>query len=183
MRSRPATLTAAITVSLVLRCGLVGAAAAQNPPPQHLIPQSLQLEHRDTLERLTTLTHRRGPVGVAARDALALLKTHMARESEYILPPLALLPDLAAGKVTPDMKWALPMCDQVKAEREQLLQEHDRITDLMNALLAAARRTRDKEAQDFAEAAVGDSLNDQELLLPMTLLVGDILRAKLPAGQ
>ena len=78
---------------------------------------------------------------------LALFKAHIARETEFILPPLTLLPELADGKVTPDMKWALAMCDRVKAEQEQIFQEHTQVTTAMNALAAAARRAHDKVAQ------------------------------------
>jgi hypothetical protein len=163
--------------------GPLGSAVAQQPAPPHLIPQSLQIEHEDTLERLTILTHRPGAVGAEARKALVLFKAHIARESEFILPPLTLLPELADGKVTPDMKWALAMSDRVKTEREQIFQQHTQITDAMNALAVAARAAHDKVAQEFAEAAVGDSLNDAELLEPMVLLIGDYLRAKLPPGQ
>jgi hypothetical protein len=36
---------------------------------------------------------------------------------------------------------------------------------------------------DFAQGAVADSLNDIELLEPMSIVIGDYLKAKLPAGQ
>ena len=81
------------------------------------------------------------------------------------------------------MKWAIAMADRVKAEREQIFQEHTQITDAMNALAAAARKAHDMAAFDFAAAAVADSLNDIELIEPMTIVIGDYLKAKLPAGQ
>ncbi len=81
------------------------------------------------------------------------------------------------------MKWAIVMADRVKAERETTYQEHTKITDAMNALAAAARKAHDAEALDFATAAVGDSLNDIELIEPMAIVIGDYLKAKLPAGQ
>jgi hypothetical protein len=36
---------------------------------------------------------------------------------------------------------------------------------------------------DFAQAAVADSLNDLELIEPMSIVIGDYLKAKLPASQ
>lgn len=149
----------------------------------HPIPQSLRVEHEDTVERLSILAKRPGQVGVVARQARELFRRHAAREEEFILPPLTLLPVLADGKVTPDMAWAVTMADRVKAEREQIFLEHTRVTDAMNALLTAATRARDKEAKEFAEAAVADSLNDLELLEPTVLLIGDYLRGKLPAAH
>jgi hypothetical protein len=160
-----------------------GFAVAQPAPPAHDIPQSLRVEHDDTLEQLTVLTRHQGPVGAEARKALVLFKQHLQREEAFILPPLTLLPLLADGKVTPDMKWAVAMADRVKAEREQIFQEHTEITDAMNALATAAQKAHDAQAYDFARAAAADSLNDIELIEPMSILIGDYLRAKLPDKQ
>jgi hypothetical protein len=129
------------------------------------------------------LSRHSGAVGEEARKALTLFKAHIARSQEYVLPPLTLLPVLADGKVTPDMKWALAMSDRVKADREQIFQEHTQITDAMNALATAARAAKDQAALNFAQSAVADSLNDTEILEPMVIVIGDYLRAKLPAGQ
>ncbi len=103
--------------------------------------------------------------------------------SRSTVPPLTLLPLLADGKVSPDVKWAIAMADRVKAEREQIFQEHTQITDAMNALGTAAQKAHDTAAFDFARTAAADSLNDIELLEPMTIVVGSYLKAKLPAGQ
>ena len=160
-----------------------GSAVAQPAPHAGDIPQSLRVEHDDTLEQLTVLTRRHGPVGAEARKALILFKRHLERENAFILPPLTLLPLLADGKVSPDMKWAVAMADRVKAEREQIFQEHTEITDAMNALATAAQKARDTQAFNFARAAAADSLNDIELIEPMSIVIGDYLRAKLPDKQ
>ncbi|MDR3534477.1 MAG: hypothetical protein P4L90_28430 [Rhodopila sp.] len=156
---------------------------AQTAAPQHLIPQSLQIEQKETLEQISMLARRKGPVGVAAGKALVLFKKHIAREQEFILPPLTLLPLLAEGKVTPDMAWALPMTDRVKAEREQIFDEHTEITEALNQLVVAAAVAHDNDAKEFAESAAAESLNDLEILQPTLLLIGDILHSKLPAGH
>ena len=162
----------------------VGAAASAQPAPHAGdIPQSLRVEHNDTLEQLTNLARHKGAVGEEARKALALFKQHTQREEAYILPPLTLLPLLADGKVSPDMKWAIAMADRVKADRDEIFQEHTRITDAMNALAAAAQKSHNAAAFDFARSAAADSLNDIELLEPMTIVIGDYLKAKLPQGQ
>jgi hypothetical protein len=114
---------------------------------------------------------------------LVLYKKHAAREEEFIFPPLTLLPLLADGKVTPDMAWAIPMTDRVRAEREDIFVEHTRLTDALNLLVVAAARAHDSEARAFAEAMATDSLNDLEILQPMLLLIGDILHSKLPAAH
>jgi len=156
---------------------------APAPAVAHPLPQALIFEHKETLERLTILTKRPGEVGIKAREVIAVMKRHSAREQEFILPPLTLLPLLADGKVTPDMAWAITMADRIKAEREEIFNERARITDALNALVVAATRTHDKEAAEFAEAAQADSFSDAELLEPAVLLIGEYLRDKLPAGR
>ena len=173
-------VTATILAALVVLPFAI-AAHAQPAPTTKEIPQSLRVEHENTLQQLAHLVQRRGPVGAAAHDALSIYKQHVQREEAYILPPLTLLPLLADGKVSPDMRWAIDMADRVRQEREEIFLEHTRITDAMNALAAAAQRTHDTEALEFARGAVADSLNDLELLEPMCITIGEYLRAKLPA--
>ena len=183
MRSSDIPLPAMGLLALIVTGGLARPVAAQTTPHAGDIPQSIRLEHENTLRELTMLSHHRGQVGVEAGKALVLFKRHLQREAEFILPPLTLLLELADGKVSPDMKWAVAMADRVKAERENSYKEHTQITDAMNALAAAARKARDLPALEFAQAAVADSLNDTELLEPMSIVIGDYLRLKLPAGQ
>jgi hypothetical protein len=183
MKSSTASMTIMVFLTGILAGSGVRPAAAQTTSHAGDIPQSLRIEHQDTLEQLTALTRRHGPVGVEARKALDLFKRHAQREMEFILPPLTLLPQLADGKATPDMRWAIAMSDRVKAEREQIFQEHTQITDTLNSLAAAALKARDTEAFNFARSAAADSLNDVELLEPISILIGDYLRAKLPTGQ
>jgi hypothetical protein len=175
---------------LLALMGLI-AAGSTGPAPtaqaqsviEHLIPQSLQVEQTQTTEQLSQLAQRQGPVGEAAANALELYKKHAARERGFILPPLTLLPYLADGGVTPDMAWALPMIDRVRAEREKIFDEHTQLTEVLNALAVVAAQTHDNEAKEFAESAAMDSLNDLEILEPTLLLIGDILRTKLPAAH
>jgi len=186
MRQRSSAIVALLALTAVSWVGATGVAVSQPARPaaiEHPIPQSLVFEHEETFHRLSILARRPGAVGVEARKALALFRRHSQREREYILPPLALLPDLADGKVTPDMAWALAMADRVKADREEIFQEHAAVTDVMNELLVAGQQAHDKDAVEFAQDAVGDSLNDLELLEPTVLLIGDYLRGKLPAAH
>jgi hypothetical protein len=157
--------------------------AAAAMPTEHLIPPSLAVEHKETMERLAILSRHPGRIGVIARKAMVLFRRHAAREREYILPPLTLLLPLAEGKVSPDMKWALAMTDRVRADREEIFQEHSQLTDIMNELAEAARRAHDRPAAEFAETAATDSLNDVEILEPTVVLIGEYLHEKLAAGH
>lgn len=186
MGAKSLTWIAAAVLATVLtggRASAQGHATDAVSPSPHALPQSLLLEHQETMERLTALSARPGRVGVVAKQALALFRRHTDREMDYILPPLTLLPDLADGHVTPDMQWALVMADRVKADREVIFQEHTEVTDILNALLVAGQAERDAEAVDFAQAAATDSLNDVEILEPTVVMIGDVLRARLAPGH
>ena len=126
---------------------------------------------------------RKGPVGVAASKAQAVFKQHIAHEEEYILPPLTLLPELAEGKVTPDMAWAMAMTDRTKANREEIFEERARMTEALNEIVAAALPVHDNEAIAFAQDVAADGLVDTELEEPTVLLIGVYLHSKLDAAH
>ena len=158
-----------------------GSAMAQ-APASHVgdIPQSIRLDHEETIRHLTALSKRKTPVGAIAAKALVAMKEHHAKELEYILPPLTLLQSLSEGKVSPDMKWAIAMADRVNADKEQIYATHVKITELMNELLAAADKAHDRDAKEFAVSAVSDALSDMEIQEPTTRLIGEYLKSKLP---
>lgn len=182
-RTRTATIAGGMVLLALTAVASGPPAWAQPADPAHEIPQAIRLEHVEVLARLTVFSRRRGPVGAEARKLLGLMKTHFQREEDFIMPPLTLLHALSRGQVTPDMKWAIAMADRVKAEREKIFEEHTRITEGQSLLLAAAERAHDAEVAEFARSAAADALADMELMEPMTVLIGDYLRSKLPAGQ
>ena len=84
-------------------------AQAQAAGQGHPIPQALRIEQKETLEQLTILAGHPAPVGPAAKEALALLEKHYAREREFILPPLTLA--AAAGRRDGDAGYGLGAAD------------------------------------------------------------------------
>jgi len=182
-----ATFAKVLLVSATLLGGGTTVVRAQTLP-QGLpgptdIPSSILLSHNSDVDRLTQLTHRAGALGAAAEKALDLLKRHHKREVDYILPPLTLIPALAAGKFSPEMRWAIEMSDRVKANREEIFQEHVAITEVMTALRIEAEKVDDRDAAEFAEDAVADSVADMEIQEPTSVLVGEILRARFAAAK
>jgi hypothetical protein len=183
MSSRVAATAALMLLTSVAAVGSWGGSAlAQTTQQAHEIPQSFRLAHDETLAELTAIGKRRTRTGAIARKAIEAVKEHFRREEEYILPPLTLAPAIAQGRVTPDMKWAIAMADRIKADRELIFFEHTVITEWMNELATAADRAHEADVIAFARAAVADSLNDTEVNEPMAIVIGDYVRAKLPAG-
>ena len=91
-----------------------------------------------------------------------------------MLPPLTLLPLIAKGKVTSDMKWALPLIDRAKAGQEQNLQEQQQITLQLNALAAAGEQANDAQAFKTAQTIAGDMLAEEELTQPTVAMLGGL---------
>jgi len=175
------SVAAAILLSSLVAFSPAGPALAQTPT--HDIPQSVRLAHEDTLRQLTAMARRHSRVGEIARKALPVFKAHFQREDEYILPPLTLAPAIADGHVTQDMRWAIAMSDRIKADANAIFAEHTTITEWMSELEAAAERSHERDALEFARSAVADSLYDTEVTEPTAIVIGDYLRAKLPPGQ
>jgi DNA-binding XRE family transcriptional regulator len=183
MHPNTASIARLLFLAAAVAAGPGRAALAQTPAVSHDIPQYILLEHEDDIKELTDLSHRPGQLGIVAQQALDLIKRHHQREVDYILPPLSLLATIAAGKVTPDMRWAITMADKVKATREEIFLEHTAVTDAMNAILLEADKVDDKEAAEFARAAAADSLGDLEIQEPTTVLIGEYLKLKLGPAQ
>lgn len=144
------------------------------------IPPSVSMEHESTLHYLGHLAERNSPTGKAARHLIDVLKPHMANEEAFILPPLTLLPALAKGKVTPDMRWAIAMSDRLEAEHDTIQRAHAAITEATIALQIAADAEKDEATVGFAHDLAADDLGDMEITEPTVLLIGDVLRARLP---
>ena len=102
------------------------------------IPLPLKLEHDELDEELVKATKESGKVGEAAKAVAKVLHEHFLKEEEYALPPLGLLPLLAAGKITPEMKNVLVMTDKLKAELPLMLAEHKAIVAALDHLAKAA---------------------------------------------
>lgn len=176
MHARMAALAAASLVSIVCWPGPGGVARAETV---HEIPQSDRAEHESVLGYLRGIAAKPTPEGAAAQKVLDLLIPHMAKEESFILPPLLLLPELAAGKVSPDMHWAIEMADRVKAEQAALLKIHQGLSDAFIDLLDAAEAAGDEVTVGFTKDLAADDLGDREVTEPTTILIGEFLRGHL----
>ncbi len=176
MHARLAALGVASLVSIACWTGPGSLARADTA---HEIPQSVRSEHESVLAYLHVIAAKPTPEGAAAQKVIDLLIPHMAKEEEFIIPPLALLPDLAAGKATPDMGWAIGMADRVKNEQSALLKIHQGLSDAFIELLDAAEAAGDEVTVGFTKDLAADDLGDREVTEPTTILIGTFLRGHL----
>ena len=143
------------------------------------IPKSLQAEHAELHEELAKAIAAGGKVSEAAKTVGALLHTHFEKEEEYALPPLGVLSELAQGRVTPEMRSAIVMADKLKADLPHMLQEHKDIVVALGKLIAAAKQENKLEHARFAEKLILHAQNEEEVLYPAAILVGEYLKLRL----
>ena len=101
------------------------------------IPSSLKAEHEELHNMLNQATQLSGKTGDAAKRVAKLMHPHFVKEEEYALPPLGLLPELASGNLTEDMKLVLPMTDRLKKELPEMLAEHKKNCGCIKCFIAS----------------------------------------------
>ena len=143
------------------------------------IPESLKAEHVELHEDLARAIKAGGKTSEAARAVEEVLHPHFVKEEEYALPPLGLLSSVAEGKVTPEMRTVIAMTDKLKADLPHMLQEHKAIVAALQKLSAAATQEGKPEHARFAEKLMMHARNEEEVLYPAAILVGEYLKLKL----
>ena len=143
------------------------------------IPPSLKAEHKELHETLVQYTRLPGKTGAAAKEVAKLLHPHFVKEEEYALPQLGLLPALAKGQATAEMKEAVTMGDKLKQDFEQMLSEHRQIVGALDKLQKAAREERRPEVVRFTEALKLHAQTEEEVLYPTSILISEYLKGKL----
>ncbi len=143
------------------------------------IPKSLRVEHEELHEELVNATKVTGKVGEAAKAVAKVLHPHFEKEEEYALPPLGLLPLLVEGKITPEMKDVFKMTDRLKADLRQMLEEHKAIVAALSNLSNIAGKEKKMEQTRFAEKLMLHAQNEEEILYPTAILIGEYLKLKL----
>jgi hypothetical protein len=143
------------------------------------IPTPLKVEHEELHAELAKATTVPGKIGEAARTVAALLHPHFVKEEEYALPPLGLLPLLAEGNVTPEMRDVLAMTDRLKAELPHMLGEHKAIVAALHTLVEAAKHENQMAYAHFAEKLMLHAQTEEEVLYPTAILIGEYLHLKL----
>jgi hypothetical protein len=144
------------------------------------VPQSIRLQHEQIISRLDHFAQSKdNELAVAAQKATAFLKEHYAREEQFVLAPLGLLPRIAGGEVSKDMEPAIAMADRTKSALPDFEDDHVKITSLMNDLMEVGKKKKDEELVRLATRVAAQSLNDIEVNQPTTILIGDYLRLRL----
>ena len=71
------------------------------------------------------------------------------------------------------------MADKLKADVPHMLQEHKDIVVALRKLIAAAKQENKLEHARFAEKLILHAQNEEEVLYPAAILVGEYLKLRL----
>lgn len=146
---------------------------------QFQIPRPLKTEHDELHAELARATKETGEIGIAAREVARILHPHFVAEEEFALPPLGLLPALARGTITPDMKVAINMTQRLKSELPRMLDEHKAIVVALRKLVDESHKVQRLDIALFAEKLILHAQTEEEVLYPAAVLIGEYLEAKL----
>lgn len=156
-----------------------GAPPATEASMKFPVPDSLTAEHAALHAELEDIIHSGGKTGQAAQAVAAVLEPHFVKEEKYALPPLALLSDLASGKVTPGIAAILPLTDELKRSLPQMLAEHQQIVAALNHLDAAAKAGQKPDAERFAQELIHHAQTEEQITYPAAILVGEYVKLRL----
>jgi len=143
------------------------------------IPQPMKLEHDELHSELAKATKAPGRIGEAARAVAKVLHSHFVNEEAYAIPPLGLLRQLGAGKVTNEMADVLKMTDKLKVELPTMLKEHEAIVSALDDLVKVAKSEGREEYIHFADKLKLHAQTEEEVTYPTALLIGEFVRLNL----
>lgn len=179
--SSPRTAAGVFGIAAVASILMVASAATSHAVEQSAlpVPQSIRYEHEQIINELTNFAKREVAHAASVQEALTVVKAHYAREEAFVLPTLALLPQITRGAISKEMEQvAIAMANRTKAALPQLLNEHIRITSLMNELIEAGKTDHEEELTRLATRVAIQSLSEVEVAEPTAILVGDYLRRR-----
>jgi len=142
------------------------------------VPEALEIEHEHLRGELQKALAAGGRTGLAAERVLKVVRPHVLLEEEFALPPLTLLPRLARGEVTPDMRRYMTLAETLKAELPRMLDEHGLIVEALKGLMQAAQDEGYAGFADLARKMILHAQTEEEILYPASILVGQYLRSR-----
>jgi heat shock protein HslJ len=143
-------------------------------------PPAIVTEHEHLHHDLNAAIASGGKTAERAREVAALLQPHFEAEEAYAMPPLGLLEALAWNKPIDDATAteAIKMAERLRHEYDDMLREHKELTAALHRLEAAAKEENKPNHAAFADALVMHAQQEEQVLYPTALLIGDYLKMK-----
>ncbi|MEO2090331.1 MAG: hypothetical protein ABGY75_12655 [Gemmataceae bacterium] len=149
--------------------------AGKDEPSGLKMPDSLQRRHEAFHAEFTKATKEEGKVGDAARAIEKLGTAHFAKAND-VFPPLGLLPHLANGKVTPEMREAVEIAEKLRIGLPQIRLDHQELIAGLKKLGEAAKDEGKPDYVRFVEKLTLHIQEEEEVLYPTVLLIGDTVK-------
>lgn len=146
-------------------------------------PASIAVEHRELHETLAGAVAEGGALGAAAEGLEKALAPHFHREEQIATPPLGLLPLLASGPATAEMRAVLPLTQALERELPQMLREHQAIRDALAVFRQAAEQARREDYVRFSDGLAAHAKQEEEVLYPTAILIGRYVDRTAPAAR
>jgi len=143
-------------------------------------PKSIAVEHAELHETLARAAAEGGEMAAAAGELESALAPHFKREEQIATPPLGLLPALARGDATTEMRSVLPMTHALERELPQMLREHEGIRDALIKFRLTAEHGGRQDYVRFADNLAAHARQEEELLYPAAILVGRYVERTAP---
>lgn len=143
------------------------------------LPESSKPEHRELHDQLSKARRVGGRTAQAADELMAVLYPHILLEERYAAPPLAILPQLVGGEVTEEMGQIIRSAEKLKIELPGMLEDHRRIVAALKNLMRAAADERHEGYAEFAQKLIRHAQQEEEVLYPAAILVGEYVKLKL----
>lgn len=143
------------------------------------VPVTLNEEHEELHNELARITEAGGAIGEAAKKVAVIMHPHFVKEEEYAMPPLGLLEPLSKGEIKEEMRDILLVTDKLKSMLPHLLSEHQAIVEALINLTNLSIKEDRMEIAFIAKKLISHVKNEEEVLYPAAILVGEYLKLKM----
>jgi hypothetical protein len=149
------------------------------------VPSSIQQEHTHLHHQLDAALQSGGKTAEKAKAVADVLASHFEQEEAFAMPPLGLLQSLAHKQPLDeaDARKAIDMATRLRQEYDAMLKEHQALTEALHALAVAAREEGKPAHAHLAEALIMHAQNEEQILYPATLVIGEYLTLLRDKGQ
>ncbi len=148
-------------------------------PRRFKTPEGLRLGHDDARAELVRVSSMDSFVGEAARFLARICLPHFEHEEKFVFPVFGLLPELALGRVRPEMAEALPLIASFGSWHETFDSQHQSIGAAVHALLTAGYKENNREAIEFGYCLRAHERMEHQVIFPTVFLIGKYVQEKL----
>lgn len=138
-------------------------------------PESIKLEHEAIHQELSGLLKGGGSIGTAAKAVAEALHKHFEAEEQFAMPQLGALVAVSQNQTIEERAEVIRLSSELRRHLPEMLAEHKIIKQRVRALRDAAVAEKRADAIAFADKLALHAQNEEEVLYPAGLMVGELL--------